>query len=197
MESDLAKLIDAISSVKGVVAVILFGSYAKGVFDEYSDCDLLVIFEDRKSMWARWNELFSKIGKLRLLVHAIPKTIDEFWRSEPTFLAEVLAYGKLLYMRYPFEAPAMLAKLERMAIVSYDMKGLDQKAKARLVYKLYGRKAASVQGLVERVGGIKLSEGCLLVPGEAVRQVKETIESCGANVRIIQAYASRGELHQA
>lgn len=43
-KSDLSNLIKAITDVEGVIAVILFGSRAKGDPDEYSDYDLLVVF---------------------------------------------------------------------------------------------------------------------------------------------------------
>ena len=51
MESKLDKLVQAISSVKGVVAIILFGSRARGDYDKYSDYDILVVFRDDEVMW--------------------------------------------------------------------------------------------------------------------------------------------------
>lgn len=186
LASELSKLVDATSSVRGVVGVILFGSYARGDFDKYSDYDLLVIFEDEGSMWKGWDELFMKVGALRLLVHVIPKTLDEFWKSEPTFLAEVLSHGKVLFAKYPLEIPAALAGARRMAVIAYSMEGLDRKAKARLVYRLYGRKSSGVKGLVDEVGGVKLSEGCVLVPEEAARRVEEVVRGCGASVKVIR-----------
>lgn len=191
LESELGRLVDAISSIEGVVAVILFGSYAKGDFDEYSDYDLLVIFKDRDLMWRGWDDLFRKVGALRVLAHIVPKSLDEFWGGEPTFLAEVLSHGRLLYGRHPFEVPAVYSKLMRADVVIYDMKGLDQRAKARLVYRLYGRKSPSIKGLVDELGGVKLSDGCVLVPAEGSRSVKEAIEECGARVKVLKVYVER------
>lgn len=191
-ESELGRLVDAISSVEGVVAVILFGSYAKGDFNRYSDYDLLVIFKNRGSMWEGWDELFGKVGAQRVLAHVIPKSLDEFWGGEPTFLAEVLSHGRLLYARHPFEAPAVHVGLKRAAIVSYDMRGLDQRAKARLVYRLYGRRSSGIRGLIDKLGGVKLSEGCVLVPEEGAQRVKEAIEGCGARVKVLRVYVERG-----
>lgn len=191
LESELGRLVDAISSIEGVVAVILFGSYAKGDFNRYSDYDLLVIFKDRDLMWRGWDGLFRKVGALRVLAHVVPKSLDEFWGGEPTFLAGVLSHGRLLYARHPFEVPAMNAKLKRAAVVSYDMRGLGQRAKARIVYRLYGRKSSSIKGLVDELGGVKLSEGCVLVPEEGVRRIREAIEDCGARVKVLKVYVGR------
>ncbi len=78
LESDLSRLVEIISSFKEVIGVILFGSIARGDFDEYSDYDILVIFKDKGSMWSRWDDLFKAVGKLKLLIHMIPKSFDEF-----------------------------------------------------------------------------------------------------------------------
>jgi len=84
---DLGRLVDAITKVDGVLGIILFGSAARGDLDEYSDYDLLVLFRDEKSLWSQWNAVYERVGELRLLIHVIPKTIQEFREAtEPTFL---------------------------------------------------------------------------------------------------------------
>jgi len=55
---DLSEIVDVVSKVQGVVGIFLFGSLARGDFDEYSDYDLLVVFEDKVLMWRSWDELF-------------------------------------------------------------------------------------------------------------------------------------------
>lgn len=187
LASELSKLVDAASSVEGVVAVILFGSYARGDYDELSDYDILILFEDKESLWRGWDELFKRVGALRLHVHAIPKALNEFWSGEPTFLAEVLTHGKVLFSKYPLEIPAALVGARRMAIIVYSMEGLGPRAKAKLAYRLYGRRSLGIRGLIEEVGGVKLSEGCLLVPEEGARRVEEVVRGCGAEVKVIRA----------
>ncbi|MEM4523385.1 MAG: nucleotidyltransferase domain-containing protein, partial [Nitrososphaeria archaeon] len=49
LEYDLNNLVETISSIKEVLAIILFGSIARGDYDEYSDYDILVIFKDKES----------------------------------------------------------------------------------------------------------------------------------------------------
>jgi predicted nucleotidyltransferase len=100
--------VDAISPIEGVLAIILFGSRAKGKADEYSDYDLMVIFRDKSSMWAAWKELFKRVGRLRILAHVIPKSLDEFFKMEPTLFEEIRSHGKVLFLRYPLSMPMLL-----------------------------------------------------------------------------------------
>jgi predicted nucleotidyltransferase len=182
----LDRLVEAVSEIKGVVAVILFGSYARGDYDEYSDYDILVLFRDRESMWRGWDELFQRVGALRLLIHLIPKTLEEFWGGEPTFLSQVLAHGRLLLARHPLELPAALLGVRRMRLILYNMRGLSQREKSRLTYRLYGRRSPEVKGLVDEIGGLRLSEGCLLIPEEHTAKVIETLRRHGAEVETMR-----------
>ncbi|HID90672.1 TPA: nucleotidyltransferase domain-containing protein, partial [Candidatus Bathyarchaeota archaeon] len=45
-ESSLGRIVDAVSRVEGVIAVILFGSRARGDYNECSDYDILMVFRD-------------------------------------------------------------------------------------------------------------------------------------------------------
>jgi len=49
-ESSLSRIVNAITQVEEVVASTLFGSRAKNNYDEYSDYNLLVVFEDDGTM---------------------------------------------------------------------------------------------------------------------------------------------------
>ncbi|MEM3088597.1 MAG: nucleotidyltransferase domain-containing protein [Candidatus Bathyarchaeia archaeon] len=102
-ESDLDKLVDAISRVEGVLAIILFGSRARGNYDESSDYDILVIFKDDETMWKNRKKIYENVGPLRLFTQILTRSIRELREeSDPTFLRSVMKHGKLLYGRYPF-----------------------------------------------------------------------------------------------
>jgi predicted nucleotidyltransferase len=105
---ELALLVDAISPLEGVLAIILFGSRARGTGDEYSDYDLLVIFRDKSSMWGAWKELFRRVGELRLHAHVIPKSLDEFLGTEPTLLSEIRSHGRVLFLKPSLSMHALL-----------------------------------------------------------------------------------------
>lgn len=190
LEYDLSSLTEEVSSINEVIAIILFGSVARGDYDEYSDYDLLVVFKDRESMWRRWDELFQKVGRLNLLVHLIPKSLDEFIGGEPTFLGEVFKHGKLLYSKYPFQSFLVPFNLKRVMLLTYSMRRLRQEDKMRLLYKLYGKKGARNTGLVNRLGGLKIGEGCIIMLEENAETVLKVLREHGVEVKSFDAYVS-------
>jgi len=192
VKSDLDSLVNAIVGVEGVVAIILFGSRARGDYDEYSDYDLLVIFENEEVMWRNRRRLFENVGKLGLFTQVLTRSIKEFAeKTEPTFRQNILEHGILLYLRYPFQAPAFCENLRPMAIVSYNMKGLPQTEKMKVIYQLFGKKAKGqgICGVVEENNGKKLGDGCFMVPMENLKAITQIMNEHGIQFRILKTYA--------
>ena len=183
--SDLRAMVDAISRFKGVVGVLLFGSVARGDYDEYSDYDLLVIFEDKPSMWQCWDDLFMTTSTLGKNYHVIPETLEEFKRANPAFLEELSKYGKVLFARLPLEVFLRPVKLKASCLLFYDMAGLSYKEKMRALYALY-RKGGG--GAVAKAGGVKLNEGCILVPSEAAEEVMGILSDLGIKTKKLEIY---------
>ena len=188
VDYDLNRLVDIISRVDGVIALILFGSIARGDYDEYSDYDILVIFRDRDVMWRNWDKLFDKVGRLNLLIHLIPKTYDELLNSEPTFLNEIYKYGIILYSKYPFKTKLGYMNLKYKKLVIYSLKGLKQRQKTKLLYLLYGKRGVKKSGLLRDIGGEKLSEGCLIIPAEEGERLINVFKQFNIKPRIIDIY---------
>ncbi|MEM3382110.1 MAG: nucleotidyltransferase domain-containing protein [Candidatus Bathyarchaeia archaeon] len=109
---DLDKIINIISRFDGVEGVLLFGIFARGDYDEYSDYDLLVIFEDKISMWRCWDDLFQSIGSLKMNLHIIRETLEEFKNGNPVFLEELSKHGKVIFARLPLEVFLKQLKLK-------------------------------------------------------------------------------------
>ncbi|MEM2144914.1 MAG: nucleotidyltransferase domain-containing protein [Candidatus Jordarchaeaceae archaeon] len=80
-ESNLNSIVNAVAKVEGVLAVILFGSRVKGNYDEYSDYDLLVVFENDQTMWKNRRELYENIGRLGLFTRVLTRTLEELWEK--------------------------------------------------------------------------------------------------------------------
>ena len=188
LESDLSRIVNAIISVEGVIAVILFGSRAKGAYDEYSDYDLLVVFEDDEVMWRNRRKLYENVGKLGLFTQVLARSMRELREStEPTFLRSIFEHGITLYMRYPLKAPAFLQELRPMAIVTYSLKSLNQKEKMRLIYRLYGK--GRLKGVVQRKGGRRLGDGCFLIPEEGLEEVLDLLKHYSIEFEVMRVYA--------
>jgi len=188
---DLSRLVNAITKVDGVLGIILFGSAARGDRDEYSDYDLLVLFKDEKSLWTQWDRLYEQVGELRLLVHVIPKTLKEFRETtEPTFLESVLKDGKILYMKYPLDAPVQLLDLKPITLIAFSMTNLSQSEKMALTYRLYGKKGRAA-GILSIYRGQKVGSGCILVPTEHSAKVLEVLLEHKVSGEATQLYACK------
>lgn len=187
LESNLNSIVDAIAKVQGVLAVILFGSRAKGDYDEYSDYDLLVVFEDDKTMWKNRRELYENVGRLGLFTQVLTRTPEELWeKTEPTFLREIFEHGIILYLRYPLCAPALLQSLRQMKIVTYSLKSLTQKEKMKVAYRLFGKQ--KLKGIVEKRGGRKLGDGCFMIPTENLEEVTQILKKYNVNFQTLTVY---------
>jgi len=184
---DLSKIVDVVSKVNGVVGVFLFGSLARGDFDEFSDYDLLVVFEDRTVMWRSWDALFEAVGALQLNLHVVPETVDELKQANPVFLDDLFKFGKVLFARFPFEVFAGPIGLESYCLVVYEMSGLSVRDKMKVVYFLYRKGGA---GELARVSGFRVGEGCLLVPSRAGDVVVEGLKGYGVIARKLETYSS-------
>ncbi|MFQ5821350.1 MAG: nucleotidyltransferase domain-containing protein [Candidatus Heimdallarchaeota archaeon] len=186
-ESNLSRIVNSITKVTGVIAVILFGSRAKGNYDEYSDYDLLVVFEDDEIMWKNRRKLYENIGKLGLLTQVLTRSLKELWeKTEPTFLQSILKHGIILYLRYPLEAPALLQSLQPMAIVIYRLKGLTQNEKMKIIYRLFGKQ--KIKGIVQRKGGRKLGYGCFIIPTESLEESLQILNQYNIKFEITTVY---------
>jgi len=187
LKSDLNRIVDAVTKVEGVIAVILFGSRAKGSYDEYSDYDLLVIFENGNVMWKNRRELYENVGKLGLFTQVLTRTQKELWeKTDTTFLQSIRENGITLYMRYPMRTPAFFQNLHPMAIVTYNLKALTQKEKMKVIYRLFGKQ--KIKGVVQRRGGRKLGDGCFIIPIEALEEASQILKEYNVKFEITKLY---------
>jgi len=193
VEPDLDSLVQSAASVEGVVAIILFGSRARGDYDQYSDYDLLVVFGDDEVMWRNRRRLYENVGRLGLFTQVLTRSVRELnEKTEPTFLQTVLEHGVLLFLRYPFRAPAFSQNLKPMAIVRYSLKGLSQNEKMKVVYRLFGREAKGegLRGLVGEKGGLKLGDGCFMIPMESLEATLDVLRKYNASFDVLRTYTT-------
>ncbi len=183
--SDLNKIVDKLSKIQGVIGVFLFGSIARGDYDAYSDYDLLVIFEDKAQMWQNWDTLFQSISNLKMHLHVIPQTIQELRTANPVFLEELIANGKVLFSKYPLEVFPKPVKLKPFCLIIYDMSNLSYRDKMKTIYFLYKKEG---KGIVNKVGGTKLNESCLLIPNNACNDIIDKLITIGVNLKKLEVY---------
>lgn len=82
--------------------IIIFGSYARGEVDEYSDLDFVVIKKTRKRFIRRLIDVAMLIdegmGKVDVFVYT-PKEFKEMVKKGNPFIERVLKEGKVVYQK--------------------------------------------------------------------------------------------------
>ncbi|MFQ6076179.1 MAG: nucleotidyltransferase domain-containing protein [Candidatus Bathyarchaeia archaeon] len=102
LERELNALVDAIKEMAGVVLIVVFGSYARGEFEEGSDVDLLILFENRDVMWENRAEVFRRASESMLFTQLSIYSLHEFLvKCNPIFVRSVLRDGKVLFNARP------------------------------------------------------------------------------------------------
>jgi predicted nucleotidyltransferase len=188
---DLNEIVNVVSKTQGVIGILLFGSLARGDYDEYSDYDLLVLFENKALMWRSWDELFQAVGGLKLNLHVIPETLEELKSANSVFLNELFRHGKVLFARLPLEVSLQPVKLEPFCLINYDMSGLSYRDKMRVTYFLYRKSGV---GAIAKMRGIKFSEGCVLIPSSAADEITAMLNSFNVETKKLEIYASENSL---
>jgi predicted nucleotidyltransferase len=188
---DLSSVVDAISRIHGVVGVFLFGSFARGDYDEYSDYDLLVLFEDKASMWKKWDELFQSISSLRMSLHVIPETLEELRAANPVFQDELSKQGRVLFAKFPLEVFSKPARLKPFNLITYSMRGLSYSDKMKTVYFLYRKNG---QGAIAEKGGKKLGESSFLIPSSVSDQIIDRLNALGVKAKTMEIYVSEDQV---
>ncbi len=97
LDQDLNNLIQQLSRMSAVQKVVLFGSYAAGRRDLFTDLDLLVVMDSSLDFVTRGVELARRLRAgvaLDLLVYT-PQEMERM-RDRP-FLRHILKTGKVLY----------------------------------------------------------------------------------------------------
>lgn len=84
---------DAIKSKYKIVKVILFGSFAKGNFNEHSDIDIAVVLDDYPNLIEIQLELMRLRRKIDSRIEPHPFRKEEFDISNP-LAYEIIQYGQ-------------------------------------------------------------------------------------------------------
>lgn len=171
--------------ISNILAIILFGSYAREEEHKKSDIDLMVIVKKKDHKFENGfnNILESKtIGRRIVPVYSTPDELKE----NPYFTFDILKDGLLLYKSpEPFRLPTALG-WKALTIFSFDLSNLPQKQKLKLNKILYtttrrnGGKEYKYPGIVEGYRGKILGRGCFMISSK----VEEDIEGIFKNYKV-------------
>jgi len=103
------------------------------------------------------------------------------------FLDDLLTHGKVLFARFPLEVFPQPLRLEPYCLIVYDMGGLSSRDKMKVVYFLFRKGGV---GTVAKIGGIKISEGCLLVPSNVGDEIVNGLKAFSVDAKKLEIYIS-------
>lgn len=175
---ELKELGREIGKIGGVEAVILYGSYARGDYDEGSDVDLLIIFQNQLSRKREWHKIINLTAKRKFFIQAVTMTIDELKSS--SLLSSILREGKTLYSTQSFDLKE-LAEFKPYVLITYDLSKMSPTHKTRFLQNLYGRRSGKYQykGILAKLHGFKVGRGCLIITLENASKLTNLLEKEG------------------
>jgi len=177
-----------VKMVEGVVGVVLFGSYSRGDFDEGSDVDLLVVFDDRNALEEGREEVYMATSRSDLFFQVVCLTVDEL-RGSP-LLESALREGKVYYASE--DVKKLLTLIHRpYALITYSTANLNAKERVVFTQRLEGRGKGRYryEGLVGELGGFKVGRGVMMIPVENLKSITEHLEKKGISYVIRHIWA--------
>ncbi len=174
-----------------VASIFLFGSVAKGIADNRSDVDLLVVFdtnrEDFESLKVKnmVSELVLDLEKEHDRAIQLVTTNRAFHGLDEHFVKNVLEEGILLYASPP-EINIDEIGLGPYVLFVLDFRGINQKDKSRIKRKLFGHKTKKTvngreyqslqKGKVEELLGYRTGTTIAFLPQKQARNFEKFLE---------------------
>lgn len=162
--------------------VILYGSVARGDFDEESDIDLFIDtkkeIEPEILKVLKTYELSETAEKWRLKGVKNPISVKAGNLKEWKLMRSVISDGIVLYGRFR----EMPEDVKYYLLLKLDFKGLGRNRKIRIWRKLYGytQKIGSTKytskGLLSQVSGKKIKKGVIIVPVEGKDKIMDFLK---------------------
>jgi predicted nucleotidyltransferase len=176
MKRILKKIAKEISKIEDVKAVILYGSLARGEFTSRSDVDLFILTTEDKTQTEIQDKVIELESEIGRNIQPTIRTIVELQKTDTGLLQNIFQEGKILYLREPSDIPsAILLQQKPYLIYSFQISSLLQKEKARFNRQLYEqtRKEYKYKGLLQEIGGQRLSAGCVMIPYEQKEKIEK------------------------
>ena len=98
LETELPRIVEELKGL-GAQLIVLFGSYAQGRRDLFTDLDLLVVMESEEPFVERLSHVYATLGP-KVATDILVYTPGEFEEmKQRRFVRHAMATGKVLYAR--------------------------------------------------------------------------------------------------
>jgi len=191
IDSQIHEIVDDISKIRGVSAIILFGSYSREEFEEGSDIDLLVIFDNKESYIEGSPQISEATAKRDIFIQTVPMTLDELKSSR--LLPTVLAEGRTLYKAQSFNLFSLAEHLLKPhGLITYDLSRLAPKRKVKFIHTIQGRGKGryTYPGLLHELNGFKVGRNTIMVPIENMPKIIEQLNLIKADYVIRHVWST-------
>jgi len=176
MKRLLNKIAKNLSAIEDVKAVVLYGSFARGEAASRSDIDLLILTTEKKTSKEVQDKIIELETETGRNMQPTIRTLGELQKTDTGLLQNIFQEGKVLYLREAADIPsAILLQQKPFLIYTFQLNNLSQKEKARFNRQLYEqiKKGYKYKGLLQELGGQKLSSGCVLVPHAEKQKIEK------------------------
>jgi len=192
--TDLAR---ELAEVPGCVAVILYGSAARGELRKDSDIDVLALFDvERRPEHGPESEEVSRRSVMVQARHDVPWAVSCVLNRagleglDPDYLAWIAAEGIVLWARtdYLIRLASGNERLEPYLLIAYDQTPLSDADRVRLHRALFGYQTSKRVGEktyksehegVVQFPGQRVGPGVLLVPAHQERAIAAVLDRQG------------------
>lgn len=173
---------------KEIKNIILYGSVASREYDEESDIDLFVEIWDKnkkndiekkvKEQLNKFEDISARIWHPRKINNNFSIIIDSLnspaWKN---LKQDMISNGLLLYGKFQ-ENPE---KMQHKALFTFALNKLSQQKKMKFIRDLYSyeqkkpnkKTTYKKQGILEKQGGIKISQNAIMTPIEKTKEFRE------------------------
>lgn len=185
----LSIVFEKVDLSKYVRNIILFGSVARGDYGKESDIDIFFDIKDKKfetqveyllKESLKTFEIKSdnswKLKNINLPIKYIAGDLkNKKWNPLRT---DLISYGISLYGKFENDPK----DINHFVLINYKLSNLERKQKMKFIRELFGYnnlkkdKKYSHQGIIESIGGKKLSTNSLLIPISEVKIIKEIMK---------------------
>lgn len=187
--------------IEEINEIILFGSAAKGTYDNKSDIDLFFnvknikeikkIEENLRKILKSFEIKAEKIWALKKIHFPINFIVgsleDKTWEG---LRDEIASSGVLLYGRYK----EMPSEIQHYFLIYYSLENLKRKNKMKFIrgafgYALQKGKKNYVQsGLIEKIKGLKLASNVMLIPSNEILKIKSLLKKHKIKYKILETW---------
>jgi len=176
MNRVLKKIVKGLLPIEDIRAIILYGSFARKEATSRSDIDLFILTTEKKTEKEVEDKIIRIESEAGRNIQPTIRTLKELEKTDSGLLQNIFREGKVLYLKEPTDIPSsMLLDQKPQLIYSFQLSNLNQNEKAKFNNEFYGRKKGkySYKGLLQEIGGQKLSAGCVMIPYEQKEKIEK------------------------